>query len=637
MREDGTLYLALPGDVEASTRRLAGPRPPVCRGGSSAALLAWLPRPPPPRRSRTTWSSTRPSPTWPRTRRWRSGAGRCAGEAAGAPGRLHRGGGADCFERAYHAGQIVDARRARRWGAPSAWPASWAIGRAVLSAASRALRPPLPALPRDRAAASAEWAQPDQPDHRRVHPPGPAVRLPPASALKAHLRPRTRRPLGLAVEEGPASASSSSSPTSSRPALAAAPERGEEITPDSVIAFGAWAGRLGKGEWGLAREQLELLAAALLRTGHLIPLDAFLQPLRFEAVAAPLGEFLPYVMRAPPPARAGGPARCAGALLVGGDGTHGDGLDAPGPGAGLRDCSPGPGRCASPRVRTLRSRRAAAATDFATTRRPGRRCWPVPRAGGGPDRDAGRGASLAGGLARTGGGGRACRAVRSPRRRAVARWGERRGLPARPSARPDRRLPPVHRPRDHPAPSRPCSPPRTRRHARAFAAPEEMVADRARCGRPPPPFLEAYRRHYLAWHERSTPRHASTPCSKRLPQRRDGGGAASRPGPACEVTPRRGWRASSAAAWGGAATRDPLPVGHVVCPLCGLPLGQEVELPTAEEIAAKAAVPREEQRAELAPARPPPATRGGQPRIAEGAGNPVGPSRRARRRRKRRP
>jgi hypothetical protein len=63
---------------------------------------------------------------------------------------------------------------------------------------------------------------------------------------------------------------------------------------------------------------------------------------------------------------------------------------------------------------------------------------------------------------------------------------------------------------------------------------------------------------------------------------------------------------------------DPLPAGHVVCPLCGLPLGQEVELPTAEEMARQAAAVREEQREELAPARDLLLRRaGGSPRIAE--------------------
>ena len=63
---------------------------------------------------------------------------------------------------------------------------------------------------------------------------------------------------------------------------------------------------------------------------------------------------------------------------------------------------------------------------------------------------------------------------------------------------------------------------------------------------------------------------------------------------------------------------DPLPGGHVVCPLCGLPLGQEVELPTAEEMARQVVTVREEQRAELAPARDLLLRRAGaQPRIAE--------------------
>ena len=550
MREDGTLYLALPGDVEAQTRAWQAATAGL-QGRFVPALLAWLPRPltrdgaGPPGRAR----GPRPHGRGPDA--GDAARGRCAGEAAGAPARLHRGGEPTASARLP---RRPDRRRdgARRWWRPSVWPASWAIGRACSSAAFAApfdrLFPRFPEIaPARRLSGRSqtnqiidEFIRPGQVQL----PPASALRGPPARVRGAARAWRRRRARGfrLVLQQ----------PDLVQAALAAAPERGEEITPDSVIAFGAWAGRLGKGEWGLAREQLELLAAALLRTGHLIPLDAFLQPLRFEAVAAPLGEFLPYVMRALPlPEPEAGAVRALWSAATGRTETA---WTLPAQEQAWRELLAWAGVAARHRAENVDEAVARAwRLTSATTRRPGAGAG-LPRGGGGPDRDAGRGASLAGGTGATGGG-RCALAGRCGRHGggggALARG---RGLPARPSARPDRRLPPPHRPATHlprAGPARLLAPGGTRALRRAGG---DGGRSAARCGRPPPPSWRPTVATTWPGTNAPTPRRASTPCSKRAAAPRWRWCGVS-PGPAWEVTPRRGWRASSAAPWGGAATR----------------------------------------------------------------------------------
>jgi len=124
------------------------------------------------------------------------------------------------------------------------------------------------------------------------------VTLPPASALEANLAAYAA-PLGL-VEGGEQRYRLSLRHRELvQAAVAAAPKRqqGGEIDPGEVIAFSELAGRLAKSEWGVTREQCELLVAALIRHGYLVALDAFLQPVRLDVIAAPLAENLPYIMR----------------------------------------------------------------------------------------------------------------------------------------------------------------------------------------------------------------------------------------------------------------------------------------------------------------------------------------------------
>jgi len=126
------------------------------------------------------------------------------------------------------------------------------------------------------------------------------VSLPPASTLEAHLT-AFAAPLGLLEMDGRRARLAMQNADLVQAALADTPERTtSEITPDQTIAVTELMGRLAKGDWGLTREQGELLLAALLRTGHLVGLDAFLQPVRLDQIAAPLGDSLPYLMRGAP-------------------------------------------------------------------------------------------------------------------------------------------------------------------------------------------------------------------------------------------------------------------------------------------------------------------------------------------------
>jgi hypothetical protein len=124
------------------------------------------------------------------------------------------------------------------------------------------------------------------------------VRLPPASALEGHLDSYAA-PLGLVDREEADFVLRFGNADLVAAALAATPERhsDDDLEPDEAISLNELAGRLAKSEWGLTREQCELLLAALIRTGHLVGLDAFLQPVSLDQAAAPLGDSLPYVTR----------------------------------------------------------------------------------------------------------------------------------------------------------------------------------------------------------------------------------------------------------------------------------------------------------------------------------------------------
>jgi hypothetical protein len=124
------------------------------------------------------------------------------------------------------------------------------------------------------------------------------VRLPPASSLEGHLDSYAD-PLGLVEQQEGEFVLRLGNADLVAAALASTPERSanRDLDPDEAISLSELAGRLAKSEWGLTREQCELVLAALIRTGHLAGLDAFLQPVSLDQVAAPLGDSLPYVTR----------------------------------------------------------------------------------------------------------------------------------------------------------------------------------------------------------------------------------------------------------------------------------------------------------------------------------------------------
>ena len=153
------------------------------------------------------------------------------------------------------------------------------------------------------------------------------VTLPPASTLEAHLT-AFAAPLGLVEMEGRRARLTLQNADLVQAALAGTPDRrADEIAPDETVAVAELMGRLSKSEWGLTREQSELLIAALLRTGHLVGLDAFLQPVRLDQIAAPLGDNLPYVMRGLP--LTGAVASAVRALWRAASGRAGDEWDLP--------------------------------------------------------------------------------------------------------------------------------------------------------------------------------------------------------------------------------------------------------------------------------------------------------------------
>ncbi|HUU55056.1 MAG TPA: hypothetical protein VMY87_09065, partial [Armatimonadota bacterium] len=201
------------------------------------------------------------------------------------------------IQRAYYEGEVLGADgrevivRERLWGLFGDWEGTLAE---VLAEPFRQLFPRF------------EGIAPNRPLSGRVHVNqivdqfirSGEVTLPPASALEAHLQAYAR-PLGLVEGEDRHVRLALKKSELTEAALEAVPVRSgtEQIDPDETIEYGELVGRLAKGEWGLTREQGELLVAALIRTGHLVGLDAFLEPVLLEQVAAPLGDSLPYVMR----------------------------------------------------------------------------------------------------------------------------------------------------------------------------------------------------------------------------------------------------------------------------------------------------------------------------------------------------
>jgi hypothetical protein len=202
------------------------------------------------------------------------------------------------LRRAYHEGTILGPdgqeviERERLWALFGDWEEALA---AIFAGPFRRMFPRFESIAPERRLTGR--AQTNQIISQFIHP--GEVKLPPASTLEAHLTAYAA-PLGLVESEDRHLRLVLKNRELVEAVIAAAPPRsgGDEVDPEEAIPYGELAGRLAKSEWGLTREQSELLAAGLIKTGYLVGLDAFLQLARIETIAPPLGDNLPYVMRA---------------------------------------------------------------------------------------------------------------------------------------------------------------------------------------------------------------------------------------------------------------------------------------------------------------------------------------------------
>jgi len=480
---------------------------------------------------------------------------------------------------AFHAGTVVGAEghtaleTQRLESLRGHWDESLS---AIFGSSFRALFPHFASIAPERRLASR--AQTNQIIDQFVRP--GEVTLPPASALEANLAAYAA-PLGLVEGEGHQYQLALRRRELMQAAVAAAPERRSsgETEPDEVIAYDDLAGRLGKSEWGMTREQCELLIATLMRMGYLVGLDAFLQPVRLEVVAAPLGDNLPYVMRGA--ALDGSTGEVARGLLEAAVGAVVGEWDLP---AQERAWSALLNWAAGMMAEGKRAALGGAAEAFGHSRAD----W------GWAEEALGRAEAVARsvdatltswqGLARLVAAAEAMPGGLDECRRVLETWGrcERFLRDGRGELEPLCRLV-----RDERIVCASGSLLAREREAvaRSFAASEHLVQRpdgvRANAQR----WLESYRRHYLAWHNAVNAsarfgrlvqlrQSAAMDAAQRLERAGIANGEVERV--AAEVAKALGQRC---------LTGDPLPPGWVVCSSCGLRLGQEVALPDADELA----------------------------------------------------
>jgi len=497
--------------------------------------------------------------------------------------------------RAYYRGRIVDLKGAlavepeRLGGMAGQWEEVLA---AAFSGAFRYLFPRFPSVAPERKLAGR--AQTNQIIDQFIRP-GQAS-LPPASALEAHLRAYAA-PLGLVEGDGREPRLALNNAELVTAAIAAAPPASEreEVAPEHAIRFLDLAGKLAKSEWGLIREQSELLIAALIRTGHLVALDAFLQPTRLDAIAAPLADNLPYVMRGRP--LTGAAAHAASCLWSAATGAEAPAWDLPTQERAWGDLLAWARRLTG----AAADRRAAIARAAETFGHPPEswsfaasalaRAEAVAEAVDGTHTSRQGLADLVKPISRLPGG-----VEESARQLATWRACElflEQGLQeaaALSGSLTDSRVR---------CPGGSLLARQRQEATDAFFSPEKLIADTGSVCATARRFLEAYRKHYLAWHGQVHAAHRFGPLA-RLRQS-DTMEAARRLGAA-------GLRTDEVsvldAALAGALARrclvgDPLPEGSVVCPSCALQLGEELPLPDADESEARVGELLTKQTAEL--------------------------------------
>ncbi len=377
--------------------------------------------------------------------------------------------------------------------------------------------------------------------------------------------------------------------------MEAAPARagGEGIEPEEVARFDELAGRLGKSEWGVTREQCELLVAALVKTGYLVGLDAFLQPVRLEVIAAPLGENLPYVMRGEAlEGRVGEAARELWAAVCGADGSA---WDLPTQERAWSEMVKWAAGMMAEGYRTALGRAAEALgqsqEEWAWAEEALARAEALARRVDGMLTSWQGLARLVAAEAMPGGVGECSREVERWRRcerflgdgfASIAQLrrmiGDERVQCAEGSL--------LAREREAVLAA-------FRSTARLVAHAEEVRSQATR-------WLEAYGRHYLAWHSAAyaAGRFAELARLRQLvtleaARRLARAGIASEEGERVETETAAGLARRCSAV-------EPLPTGAVVCPSCGLRLGDEVTLPEAAELARRAEAALAAQMEELA-------------------------------------
>lgn len=581
LREEGCLFIATPGDPAADaaawSERTAG-----LTAGAAVGLRLWLPRQLRPEEQEhlvehAALARMVADPTFlqRRDQDLRESLRRRWAESEAEVRAL--------LPRAYYEGRVlgpggeVVAEADRLWS----WHGDWAGTLAALFAPAFAARfPRFPEIAPLRRLADRTHTNQIIDQFLR---PG-EVHLPPASTLEAHLSAYAA-PLGLVEGEGGAFRLLPPRAELVQAALALVPARGDgdAVLPEQAVSLGDLTGRLAKSEWGVTREQSELLLAALVRLGYLVALDTFLQPVRFEQVAAPLSDFLPYLARGRP--LEGPSAETARRLWKAATGGEAKTWDLPAQEQAWREVvawaaeagsraearraaltraaealGHPPEAWASAQAFLARAQAVAATIEPTLTSHAG-----LSRALAGVDRLPGGVEASAEAVAQW----RACETFLDHHLSDLAALSSLLSDPRLALAE-DSMLAKEHR----------------RVRAR-FAAPEHLLRDpqglRAEAQR----WLDSYRRHYLAWHERL---HAPARFEELARLRRD---------PALEAAARlarlglsEGEARSLPEELQAALSRrclagDPLPAGCVVCPQCGLALGQELPLPQAAALAAR--------------------------------------------------
>jgi len=293
-REDVHLLIGEVGDAErqeAAWRSAAA----GLAGRDAAGVVAWIPREP----TQAEWQELAehaalrmladdPTVSGRRgadlRRRVRERLEASAAMAAGVVARLHYEG------RALDAGGRPATDPAALKAAQGDWPATLA---ALLAGALQRLFPRQAALAPKRVLGRVHVNQ--IVDH--FVRPG-RISLPPGAGLEAHLNDFLA-PLGFVDgRDGTYALRVRATPLVDWIESQVPEPRDEPLDAGQLRRYGDLVGVLAKSEFGLTPEQSELAIACLVRAGHLVALDAFCQPLPFDRIGTPMGEHVPFLTRA---------------------------------------------------------------------------------------------------------------------------------------------------------------------------------------------------------------------------------------------------------------------------------------------------------------------------------------------------